>query len=819
MRSARQRQRRPPWFPAFAAYFAYASFVAEAIKDMTKTKKATDGRAQPSLHRGNCHKHVTFGRDPALFLRKRWTCTRKSRLHCHDTCPPCYMKQLPNIKRSLRTHRALLQGFLSLVLMAFPLSRAWAATLIDDYVPELQLVGGDAKAYLRNTFPDGSNPNQNKAVALLFSQLQPYSGTLLASDPIMFDGWPEAYVTTIVAQSNVTGNRFFISRSSSSNSIGIRESEYVDRLQFLIPATVQRPFGTRVMVRVTGNGSIGGAAFSSGSAVGEGQVSPVDGRKPSFIIRFAGQSLDLSSTPFTIESYGVVQTGVPFLVESDFLATNTNGKGVSCNIDLRAIAEPNQTITFPPIETKGMESIPLVATASSGLPVEFSVVSGPATIAGNILTPTDKGTVVIRASQPGNSEFTAAIALQQTIDFADKVAVVKMLRGTATVYRDGRTVGLKLGDWLRSGQTVTTGNKSFVRLVFIDKSLMNIGPKSEMLIERFGEGDASIIDLVKGQIRSKVSEDYLQQKDKTKPKMFLKTPNAVTGIRGTEFDLSYTIRNGIGTTSIQMIEGLVEMEDLTTGKITMLKDQDRLQVQAPAIVPELALFDRSGKRLARGATAPHFGIVVSRASKLARFEIRNLGIADLTDIKPVITGRHARDFRIIKQPKSSLEPEEKSAFTIRFSPRSAGPRTAILQIASSDPEGKPFEVILKGDGVVAAPKLVVEWPAGSQVSNGDSRKLGSAVVGLGGSTRTVTLRNTGVKPLTGIRATMVGSHPGDFVVGKVPSSIAPGKKATFDVTFKPKELGPRSAVMEIRSNDRSASVFLIQVNGVGGVLK
>lgn len=52
---------------------------------------------------------------------------------------------------------------------------------------------------------------------------------------------------------------------------------------------------------------------------------------------------------------------------------------------------------------------PLVATASSGLPVTFTVLSGPASVTGNMLTLSgEAGTVRIRASQDGNEQFEAA---------------------------------------------------------------------------------------------------------------------------------------------------------------------------------------------------------------------------------------------------------------------------------------------------------------------------------------------------------------------------------------------------------------------------
>lgn len=75
-----------------------------------------------------------------------------------------------------------------------------------------------------------------------------------------------------------------------------------------------------------------------------------------------------------------------------------------------------QTITFNPIPSKTTADQPfaLEASASSGLPVSFTLVSGPATLEAGILTLTGSGTVVIKASQPGNNQFLAAPEIEQT---------------------------------------------------------------------------------------------------------------------------------------------------------------------------------------------------------------------------------------------------------------------------------------------------------------------------------------------------------------------------------------------------------------------
>jgi len=70
-----------------------------------------------------------------------------------------------------------------------------------------------------------------------------------------------------------------------------------------------------------------------------------------------------------------------------------------------------QSISFDPIENKKTIDQPfqISASASSGLPVQFSITEGPATLDGNTIILTGKsGTVTVKASQPGNLQFTPA---------------------------------------------------------------------------------------------------------------------------------------------------------------------------------------------------------------------------------------------------------------------------------------------------------------------------------------------------------------------------------------------------------------------------
>ncbi|OKL41857.1 T9SS type A sorting domain-containing protein [Pontibacter flavimaris] len=75
-----------------------------------------------------------------------------------------------------------------------------------------------------------------------------------------------------------------------------------------------------------------------------------------------------------------------------------------------------QEITFEAITPKNAgESITLSAVSSAGLPVSYSVVSGPGSVAGNTLTFSGDGQVLVQADQAGDDNYEAAAPVQQTI--------------------------------------------------------------------------------------------------------------------------------------------------------------------------------------------------------------------------------------------------------------------------------------------------------------------------------------------------------------------------------------------------------------------
>ena len=96
----------------------------------------------------------------------------------------------------------------------------------------------------------------------------------------------------------------------------------------------------------------------------------------------------------------------------------TDGTKTANSSTITVLTQQAQTITFNALSNKvyGAASFALSATASSGLPVSFSVLSGPATLSGNTLTLTGVGTVTVQASQAGNSNYVAAPNVNQSFN-------------------------------------------------------------------------------------------------------------------------------------------------------------------------------------------------------------------------------------------------------------------------------------------------------------------------------------------------------------------------------------------------------------------
>lgn len=99
-----------------------------------------------------------------------------------------------------------------------------------------------------------------------------------------------------------------------------------------------------------------------------------------------------------------------------------------------SVGKGSQTITFPslPSHSYGDPPFAVIASSSSGLPVALTVLSGPATFSGNVLTLTGTGVVTLQASQAGNANYLAAPSVQQQFTVSPPIPQVAAVLNAAS---------------------------------------------------------------------------------------------------------------------------------------------------------------------------------------------------------------------------------------------------------------------------------------------------------------------------------------------------------------------------------------------------
>lgn len=139
-------------------------------------------------------------------------------------------------------------------------------------------------------------------------------------------------------------------------------------------------------------------------------------------------SLEIVSGPATVSGNSITYTGSGTVHLRASQAGNESFAPASMDYFINATPKLAQTINFDPLPNLIFSGSPITftptATASSGLTVNFSVVSGPATrnSTTGVVTVNGPGTVVIRASQVGNSTYAPAAPVERSFSVTEGAA-------------------------------------------------------------------------------------------------------------------------------------------------------------------------------------------------------------------------------------------------------------------------------------------------------------------------------------------------------------------------------------------------------------
>ena len=103
------------------------------------------------------------------------------------------------------------------------------------------------------------------------------------------------------------------------------------------------------------------------------------------------------------------------------------------------------SFTLPAILLLGIREYPLNAVASSALPVNYEVLSGPAAIEGNILRLSGIGVVKVRAHQAGNTKFLPAPPVERSVRVNVETSLSSLIN-LVQIY-DGKPKPIEMLNW------------------------------------------------------------------------------------------------------------------------------------------------------------------------------------------------------------------------------------------------------------------------------------------------------------------------------------------------------------------------------------
>jgi len=194
-------------------------------------------------------------------------------------------------------------------------------------------------------------------------------------------------VGTIVIEADQAGNAVYTAAPPVQQSISVNQAS--QSINFIAPISPVTYGVGPIQLNATGGASGNPVIFSVASGPG-----------------------NIYGNMLYVYGAGTILINADQAGNADYAAAAT----VQQSIVVNQIA---QTIVFtPPTSpvTYGVGSVPLSASGgASGNPIVFSVVSGPGSINGNMVNVNGVGTIVIDADQAGNTDYTAAATVQQSI--------------------------------------------------------------------------------------------------------------------------------------------------------------------------------------------------------------------------------------------------------------------------------------------------------------------------------------------------------------------------------------------------------------------
>ncbi|WP_243372536.1 FecR family protein [Geotalea sp. SG265] len=184
---------------------------------------------------------------------------------------------------------------------------------------------------------------------------------------------------------------------------------------------------------------------------------------------------------------------------------------------------------------------------------------------------------------------------------AEEIASFKVVSGTVEVLRNGKlpAVSVKIGDSLGEGDFVRTRSGSFAEIRFKDGTILKVAQRSRIDIGSYfpaQKKNGANVRLPRGKVEAIVDPARVKQAGEGR-RFEVHTPNAVAGVRGTDFIVSHD-RN---LTGVLVRQGSVytynrhmpdRMVTVTAGNITTISSAAPPQPPRQALPSEMQHMER-----------------------------------------------------------------------------------------------------------------------------------------------------------------------------------------------------------------------------------
>jgi ferric-dicitrate binding protein FerR (iron transport regulator) len=171
-----------------------------------------------------------------------------------------------------------------------------------------------------------------------------------------------------------------------------------------------------------------------------------------------------------------------------------------------------------------------------------------------------------------------------------RVGSLTGLRGGAIVERGGQSISAALAMPIMLGDELQTSARSEATIALVDGSQLTLSESSTIVIDRSMVGPTpadSVVNLFKGKLRS-----IINPRNGSLPQFEVHTPNAVIGVRGTDFETEYIegrpcpgFPQCLRYTDVGVYKGIVEVRNPTSAKAVSVRVSGGYKTTVPCELP------------------------------------------------------------------------------------------------------------------------------------------------------------------------------------------------------------------------------------------